>query len=164
MKNKYIYFSNFFFYIELDNYLIGNKLAYFKYKFNSNFYFYTENNIFYRFKFFFNELNIEKQIEKKILSSFFLFLRSNFFGHIKHLKLEGRGYKLYNYINMLILKLGYSHLCYFLLPINVIFLSKRKKFNYKLFSFSHYLIGNLLYKIQSFKVPNTYKKKGIFIT
>jgi len=165
MTNKnYTYFNDLFIYVELDSYIVGNELSYYKYKFYSMCFFYIENNIFYFLSLFFSENIISLNYLKRYKSLFFFLLRANIFGNTKHLKLEGRGYKLYSYINSIILKLGYSHLCYFLLPVNVLFISRKKKLHYKLFSFSDSLIGNLLYRIQSFRVPNTYKKKGIFIT
>jgi hypothetical protein len=30
-------------------------------------------------------------------------------------------------------------------------------------SFSNQIMGNLLFRMQSFRIPNTFKKKGIFI-
>ena len=165
MNFKQFYFlKTLYFYVETNIYLVGTEISYFKYKFNSSFFFFIMNNIFYFFTFclFDNKYNIELTWKKnKYL--FFSFFRSNLFYNIKHLKLEGRGYKLYYYLNYVILKLGYSHLCYFLLPFNVIFLSKKKKMHYKIIIFSNEVIGNLLFRMQSFRIPNTFKKKGIFI-
>lgn len=161
---QFFYINSLFFYVELNTYLVGSDISFFKYKFNSSFFFFIIDNMFYFFHFYLleNTSNIEL-IWKKNKYLFFSFFHSNLFYNIKHLKLEGRGYKLYYYLNCVILKLGYSHLCYFLLPLNVSFLSKKKKSHYKMVSFSNELIGNLLSRMQSFRIPNTYKKKGIFI-
>ncbi len=165
MNFKQFYFlKTLFFYVETNIYLVGTEISYFKYKFNSSFFFFIMNNIFYFFTFYlFDVKNTIESTWKKNKYLFFSFFRSNLFYNIKHLKLEGRGYKLYYYLNYVILKLGYSHLCYFLLPFNVIFLSKKKKMHYKIISFSNESIGNLLFRMQSFRIPNTFKKKGIFI-
>lgn len=164
-SKQYFYINSLYFYVELNCYLVGTNISFFKYKFNSSFFFFIMNNVFYFFSFFL----LEQQSSIRVLWKrnkylFFSFLKSNLFHNIKHLKLEGRGYKLYYYLNYVILKLGYSHLCYFLLPLNVYFFSKQKKSYYKVVSFSNDLIGNLLFRMQCFRIPNTYKKKGIFIT
>jgi len=163
LKKQFFFLHSFFYYVELNTYLVGTSISYFKYKFDSSFFFYIVDNIFYFFTFMlFKNKNIYSfwKMNKYL---FFSFFKSNFFYNIKHLKLEGRGYKLYYYLNYVIFKLGYSHLCYFLLPLNVYFFSKKKKSNYKMISFSNDLIGNLLFRMQCFRIPNTYKKKGIFI-
>lgn len=165
MEIKQFYYLHFlFYYVELNMYLVGSIISFFKYKFNNNYFFFIENNIFYFFSFFLlmdvcTYINNWRNNKYKYL----LFLRSNLFYNIKHLKLEGRGFKLYYYLNYVIFKLGYSHLCYFLLPLNVYFYSKQKKSYYKIVSFSKDIIGNLLFRMQCFRIPNTYKKKGIFI-
>jgi len=164
LKKQYYFLNSLFYYVELNMYLVGTNISYFKYKFDSSFFFYIVNNIFYFFNFYLFSNDLIDLIWKKNKYLFFSFFSSNLFYNIKHLKLEGRGYKLYYYLNYIILKLGYSHLCYFLLPLNVYFSSKKKKSNYKIISFSNDLIGNLLFRMQCFRIPNTYKKKGIFIT
>lgn len=164
LLNKYYILNSLFYYVESNFYLIGTHISFFKYKFSNSFFFYIENQIYYFFTYtllFTNKLNLIWK-EKKYL--FFSFLRSNLFYNVKHLKLEGRGYKLYYYLNYVIFKLGYSHLCYFLLPMNMYFYSRQKKSYYRIVSFSNSQIGNLLFRMQCFRIPNTYKKKGIFIT
>lgn len=161
---QFFYINNLYFYVELNTYLVGTELSFFKYKFNSSFFFFIVNNIFYFFYFnLLENINTINILWKKYKYLFFSFLKSNIFYNVKHLKLDGRGYKLYYYLNYVILKLGYSHLCYFLLPLNVSFLSKKKKSHFKMVSLSNELIGNLLFRMQSFRIPNTFKKKGIFI-
>lgn len=162
---QFYYLNSVFYYVELNMYLVGTNISFFKYKFNSNYFFFVLNNIFYFFSFFllvnpYSSFLIWKNNKYLFLSYF----RSNIFYNIKHLKLEGRGFKLYYYLNYVIFKLGYSHLCYFLLPLNVYFYSKQKKSYYRIISFSKDVIGNLLFRMQCFRIPNTYKKKGIFIT
>jgi len=153
-----------FHYVELNIYLIGTDISFFKYKFNNYFFIFVNNNFFYFFPFhLFNVNEIIMDIWKKNKYLLISFFKSNLFYNIRHLKLDGRGYKLYYYINYVILKLGYSHLCYFLLPLNIYFYSKQKKSYYKLVSFSSSMMGNLLFRMQCFKIPNKYKKKGIFI-
>lgn len=163
LKKQFFFLHALFYYVELNVYLIGTNISFFKYKFDSSFFFYIINNIFYFFTFRLLSNNKIYSFWKSNKYLFFSFLKSNLFYNIKHLKLEGRGYKLYYYLNYIILKLGYSHLCYFLLPLNVYFISKKKKSNYRIVSFSNSLIGNLLFRMQCFRIPNTYKKKGIFI-
>jgi hypothetical protein len=164
LLKHYFFLNSLFFYVELNNYIVGTSISFFKYRFNSTFFFFILNNIFYFFNFYLLEKKesiIHEWKKNKYL--FFSFFRSNVFYRIKHLKLEGRGYKLYYYLNYIVFKLGYSHLCYFLIPLNVLFLSKKKKLNYKMVSFSNQIMGNLLFRMQSFRIPNTFKKKGIFI-
>lgn len=164
MNLRFFNINLIFYYIELNMYLIGTSISFFKYKFNSIFFIYIQDYFFYFFSFSllaFN--NTVLLIWKKNKYLFFTFFKSNLFYNIKHLKLEGRGYKLYYYINYIIFKLGYSHLCYFLLPLNIYFYSKQKKSYFKLVSFSTFSMGNLLFRMQCFKIPNRYKKKGIFI-
>lgn len=163
--SRYYNINSLFFYVELNSYLVGTSISFFKYKFNSSFFIYVVDSIFYFFYFYLLEnKEIIHSVWKKHKYLFFSFFKSNLFYNIKHLKLEGRGYKLYYYLNYVILKLGYSHLCYFLLPLNVYFYSKQKKSYYRIVSFSSDVIGNLLFRMQCFRIPNTYKKKGIFIT
>lgn len=155
---------NVFYYVELNMYLIGTSISFFKYKFNDLYFIFINNNFFYFFPFYlFSIGNSILNIWKKNKYLFISFFKSNLFYNIKHLKLDGRGYKLYYYINYVIFKLGYSHLCYFLLPLSIYFYSKQKKSYYKLVSFSISEMGNLLFRMQCFKIPNKYKKKGIFI-
>lgn len=122
MNLRFFNINLIFYYIELNMYLIGTSISFFKYKFNSIFFIYIQDYFFYFFSFSllaFN--NTVLLIWKKNKYLFFTFFKSNLFYNIKHLKLEGRGYKLYYYINYIIFKLGYSHLCYFLLPLNIYF-------------------------------------------
>jgi len=163
--SRFYNINSFFIYIELNSYLVGTNISFFKYKFNSSFYIFLLDNIFY-FSYFFllEKKEIINTIWKKHKYLFFSFFKSNLFYNLKHLKLDGRGYKLYYYLNYVILKLGYSHLCYFLLPLNVYFTSRQRKSYYRVVSFSTSQIGNILFRMQCFRIPNRYKKKGIFIT
>jgi hypothetical protein len=162
---QFYYLNSLYYYIELNIYLIGTAISFFKYKFNNNYFFFIKDNIFY-FYYFSLLLKFDDclLLWKKNQYLFFSYLFDNLFYNIRHLKLEGRGFKLYYYLNYIIFKLGYSHLCYFLLPLNVYFYSKQKKSYYRIVSFSTPLIGNLLFRMQCFRIPNTYKKKGIFIS
>lgn len=158
---QYYFINSLFIYIELNNYLIGNYLDFFKYKLINELFIFFDGQFFSFFYYFFFSSNLLKWKFNAYL--FFNFLSNHLFNKIRHLKLEGRGYKLYYFINYIILKLGYSHLCYYLLPLNIYFTSKKKKFNYKMISHSNDKAGNLLFKIQSFRIPNRYKRKGIYI-
>jgi ribosomal protein L6P/L9E len=71
---------------------------------------------------------------------------------------------MYNFLNYLILKLGYSHLCYFLMPLDIFLIRKSNKLEIKLKSFNKFILNQRLSIVQRFKIPNNYKDKGIYIS
>lgn len=156
----FFFLNNLFLYVELNNFIIGSHISFFKYKLNEFYFFFIDSCIFYSYNYNLFYADLWKNVKSLLLK----FIRTHVHYSIKHLKLEGRGYKLYYYYNLVIFKLGYSHLCYFLLPIHSYFYSKQKKTYYKIVSFSDNILGNLLFRMKCFRIPNKYKKKGIFTT
>lgn len=77
---------------------------------------------------------------------------------------KGLGFRLnisedYKY---LIFKLGYSHLITLQIPSIVSSVKIKKKFFY-IESFSKSELGNLIYRIKQFRLPDSYKGKGIWL-
>ena len=159
--NQFFFFSQVVFYSELNLFFLGNFYNFYKYKFDSNIFFLKKGCFFYIYYYFFFYFFSNWKFFQNYLMNFF---QQSFFYSIKHLKIEGRGYKLYLYHNQLIFKVGYSHLCYFLLPFSFFIFSKKKKSDYKLVSYKKDYLGNILSRLQSYRIPNQYKKKGVFIS
>lgn len=159
--DRFFLLNHSFYYIELNTFLIGTFISFFKYKLNSFYFFFIDSRILYCHNYYL--FRVDHCYWKKVKLLLLKFIRSHLYYNIKHLKLEGRGYKLYYYYNTIIFKLGYSHLCYFLLPIDTYFYSRQKKTYYRIVSFSDSMLGNLLFRMKCFRIPNKYKKKGIFI-
>lgn len=82
----------------------------------------------------------------------------------KKIKLVGVGYKVFskNYksINLLELKLGYSHFIYYKIPKTVEIISFKSTFIY-IFSNSYNSMTQIASNIRSYKHPEPYKGKGI---
>jgi ribosomal protein L6P/L9E len=159
-------FKFFFIYIERNNFLSIGKLGSFKLKLKINFYIYSMNSILYLKYFLLNSyiLNKNKNLDKILFQKFIsLFLISIFIGFRGKFKIVGRGYKLHKKNNSLIFKLGYSHLIFKNLNLSL-FLKKKdkKKLFFTLISLNSYLISNYINVFRSYRLPNIYKKKGIF--
>jgi ribosomal protein L6P/L9E len=124
------------------------------------------NSILYLKYFLLNSyiLNKNKNLDKILFQKFIsLFLISIFIGFRGKFKIVGRGYKLHKKNNSLIFKLGYSHLIFKNLNLSL-FLKKKdkKKLFFTLISLNSYLISNYINVFRSYRLPNIYKKKGIF--
>jgi ribosomal protein L6P/L9E len=163
----YFFLYKFFFiYIERNNFLSLGKLGTFKLKLNINFYIYNSNSIFYLRYFLLNSsISDKKKTLSKVLFQKFisLFLISILIGFRGKFKIVGRGYKLHKKNNSLIFKLGYSHLIFKNLNLSL-FLKKKdkKKLFFTLISLNSYLITSYINIFKSYRLPNIYKKKGIF--
>jgi hypothetical protein len=158
---EYYVFSQLFFYNELNMCCFGNFFNFYKYKSDSSIFFLKKGCLifFYYYFFFCHFFGL-----KKYQYYLFQFFNTSFFYSMGHLKLEGRGYKLYLFLNQLVFKVGYSHLCYFLLPFSFFLFSKKKRSYYKLVGYSKDYLGNILSYLQAYRIPHIYKKKGIFIS
>jgi hypothetical protein len=77
-------------------------------------------------------------------------------------RLKGRGYRLYRDLNFITMKLGLSHLCYYLIPFEFLLHSDRKFQYSKVIGTSFYAVCMLTKQLQSFRLPRSYVKKGIF--
>jgi hypothetical protein len=159
--NQCYIFSRLFFYNELNLICFGNFSNFYKYKYDSIVFLLKKGCFIFFFDYFFSFFFFPFKLYWYYIFKFFKF---SFFYSIGHLKLEGRGYKLYPFFNQLIFKVGYSHLCYYLLPFSFFFFSKKKKSDFKLVGYSRDRLGNLLSCLQYYRFPNKYKKKGIFIS
>ena len=163
----YFYLFKFFFiYFEKNHFLSISKLGSFKLKLNLNFFIYNYNSLFYLKYFIINSVtsnyknNLNKISFQKFLS---LFLISIIIGFRGKFKIVGRGYKLHKKNNSLIFKLGFSHLIFKTLDFSL-FLKKKekKKLFFTIISLNSYLISNYINIFRSYRLPNIYKKKGIF--
>nr|YP_010049288.1 60S ribosomal protein L6 [Pleurostomum flabellatum]QPL15618.1 60S ribosomal protein L6 [Pleurostomum flabellatum] len=84
--------------------------------------------------------------------------------YIFYFRIKGRGYKVYSNMNSTLIKLGYSHLCYFLFPLEFFLFQRKKSFFSKLYGYDFYYMKKALKTLQSFKFPKSYDKKGIFVS
>jgi ribosomal protein L6P/L9E len=159
-------FKFFFIYFERNNILSISKLGTIKSKLNTNFYIFNYNNIFILRFFLINNLYRHKtNTQNKILFQTFisLLIISIFLGFRGKFKIVGRGYKLHKKNNSLIFKLGYSHLIFKNLNLSVTLKKKDKKeLFFTLISLHPSLISNYINVFRSYRIPNIYKRKGIF--
>lgn len=165
----FYFFKYFFLYVEKTNLVCLSKLGSFKCKFNFFFISYFYNNLLL-FKSlmlnnnFGNKANKKYTINKILFQSFIsLFIVSVLNGFRGKFKIVGRGYKLHKKNNNLVFKLGYSHLIFKTLDLSI-FLKKKekKKLFFTLISLNHYLISSYINSFRSYRIPNIYKRKGIF--
>ncbi|MDF2698971.1 MAG: rplF [Haloplasmataceae bacterium] len=164
----FFFFKYFFVYIERNKLLAISKLGSFKFKYKPTFLLYNNNNIFFLKYFLLNNVfcNIDKKnnlnriLFQNFISLFFVSILVGFRGKFK---IVGRGYKLHKKNNNLVFKLGYSHLIFKNLDLSL-FLKKKekKKLFYTIISLNNYLITNYINLFRTFRIPNVYKKKGIF--
>lgn len=166
---SFLLFKYFFLYIERNNLICFSKLGIFKCKFNFSFLLYCYNSLFFAKNLLINSnfnLNLNKKntMNKIVFYNFLsLYLISILYGFRGKFKIVGRGYKLHKKNNNLIFKLGYSHLIYKTLDLSI-FLKKKekKKLFFTLISLNYYLISRYISNFKSYRIPNIYKKKGIF--
>jgi len=82
---------------------------------------------------------------------------------IGNLYLKGLGFKI-NVLkesNVLQLKLGFSHLIYLKIPEEITKIVLLKK-GLRLESYNVEILGNFIFKIRSYKIPDSYKGKGLY--
>lgn len=154
-----------FFYSEVNIILLGNELNIVKYLFDGRFFFFFEGvllKVFFYFFFYFSLSQSVYSSWKSLKGIFFRSILNSLFFQYGHFKVEGRGYKLYHNLGNVVMKLGYSHLCYYLIPFQLFFFSKKKKSDFKIVGFNRSMIGDTLKSMQLFRIPNNYKKKGLF--
>lgn len=162
-----------YYYIESNKLFIFNKINIIKFKLIENlFYFNIDNNINnlnYSLSVLFTKskvyLNVSKYYLRYLsLCNYHINVLSYLikYGTVEYLYLKGIGYKVYDSMNCIFLKLGYSHYIYYFLPMEFSLSVKKKrrllKFNY----FNKWYMNNIIYKIQNFRISNIYTKKGIF--
>lgn len=170
----YHMFNTSFYYIEINSFLSANEHYISKFRIPSDYYFIMGVNDHY-FKVTcwylrFIKLKIKRDTPKFIKWRQKRYKMLEFMSNcnapqVGHITLIGRGYKLYPLIVHIMLKLGYSHLVYFLFPVGVkIKLKRKKKFDFKVISNTKSELGNVIHLIQKFRIPLKYKRKGIFVT
>ena len=82
---------------------------------------------------------------------------------LKKLKFIGLGYKFFlidSKLNLLHLKLGYSHSVYFHVPSNIILNFNKNTILYFKGN-EYYILTQILSRIKTNKIPDLYKGKGI---
>jgi ribosomal protein L6P/L9E len=132
------------------------QLKQFLLSFVSNSSFFIYRSIFCNFYYF---LSYWQQISSIIQSFFF----GGLFGYYHGFRLLGRGYKTYLQLNNYTFRLGYSHNIYYCLPLNYKAQFKEKTKNFWILKASNnILLSNIIAKIRNFKIPNTYRYKGIY--
>ena len=95
-----------------------------------------------------------------IIQSFFL---GSLIGYYHGFRLLGRGYKTYLQLNNYVFRLGYSHNIYFILPLQYKGFIKEKLKNFWLIKGVNLTrLSNIISKIRNFRIPNTYRYKGIY--
>jgi large subunit ribosomal protein L6 len=149
-------------YSENNRFICGSALGYWKIKLSKEGYFYVNNvNVVnYQNSLKLNNENIEFYIDKFIIR---YVIRCIYFGNSIRFRIMGRGYKIYSQVNHMLLKLGYSHIINYTLPISYEIHKKDKNNSfYKITGLNRFQLNNILAVIKSFRIPNVYSKKGIF--
>lgn len=156
-------------YCENNNLLCGSVLGYWKVKFDTTIYFncndlYTKIYVYIINNIIGNNYNRIIMQLKNNNSLFKYIIRCIYFGNSSRFRIIGRGYKLYSQMNHLLLKLGYSHIINYTLPIYYEIHKKDKHNNfYKITGLSKEGLNNIIFILKSFRIPNVYSKKGVFI-
>lgn len=100
-----------------------------------------------------------KQISPLFQSFFF----GGLFGYYHGFRILGRGYKAYVHLNNYVFRLGYSHNVYYLLPLLYKTSIKDKSKNFWMIKGTNNVsLSNIISSIRNFKIPNTYRFKGIY--
>lgn len=150
------------FYNELNMLIFRTNLYGFKTKITKN-YFLT--NYSYSIRINNNLFSNKNYITNKYIFNLLAFyLKTSYFGTSMRFRINGRGYRLFNELNHILFKLGYSHVINYTLPIQYEIQKKEK--NQSFFKISGLGISNfsnILYNIKSLRYPNAYSKKGIFL-
>lgn len=81
-------------------------------------------------------------------------------GFKKELRVLGVGYRFFVHLNLSVLKLGYSHLLFFLVPLTIQ-VRKRGKSVLELFSIQLHSLSETSIHMRGFKLPNVYTGRGI---
>lgn len=99
------------------------------------------------------------------MKMFVLFLQRGMFKFFNKFELRGFAYKIKTDNNLLVFKLGYSHLVYHNLNFNVVYLGQGKRYkdntSYRLASFNNNSLGDELAMIGSYRQVNIYSGYGI---
>lgn len=153
-------------YCENNRLLCGSKLGYWKIRLNSIVYFYCSSLYISTYTQIINSVfsKKNKDLFKTDESLIKYVIRCIYFGSASRFRIIGRGYKVYNQINHLLFKLGYSHVINYTLPIYYEVHKKDKNNNfYKVTGIAKSELHSILSNIKSFRIPNVYSKKGVFI-
>jgi len=81
-------------------------------------------------------------------------------GFRNELKIMGVGYRFLTHLNLVVLKLGYSHLVIYLVPY-ALNIYKKGKTSLIIFGSKHNLLSEIGMFIRLFRIPNVYTGKGI---
>jgi hypothetical protein len=85
-------------------------------------------------------------------------------GFFNRFKVIGLGQRAYFSKNLYVMELGYSHLVYYLMPLNT--LGWKKKFKkqkfFTIFSSNHECINQIVCNIQNHRVPDIFSMNGIY--
>lgn len=84
------------------------------------------------------------------------------FGLVDYLYLKGIGFKVLSSINVLFFKLNYSHYIYYVLPLEMKVLTKKKQRLLKFSFFQSRVSKNTISYLQRLRSANVYTQKGIF--
>lgn len=109
--------------------------------------------------------NILNYFSTSFMKMFVLFLQKGMFKFFNKFELRGFAYKIKTDNNLLVFKLGYSHLVYHNLNLNVMYAGIGKRYkdntNYRLTSFNNNFLGDELAMIGSYRQINIYSGYGI---
>jgi hypothetical protein len=150
-------------YIESSNVIQFGIFSYKKIKVHSFMYFYLNNSAFLIYKSIFCSI----RLFLKYWRSFFFILQAFFFGnligYLHGFRLLGRGYKTYLNLNNYVFRLGYSHNIYYTMPFYYKTQLKEKIKNFWIVKgTSNTALSNIMARIRSFRIPNTYRYKGVY--
>lgn len=84
----------------------------------------------------------------------------NYYVYWSYFKLQGIGYKMAQNTNLMVLKIGYSHLITFFLHLEIQIIKKTKTL-FSLRSHSKFILNTVASFVKTIKIPNVYTGKGI---
>lgn len=129
-----------------------------------------KKNYFFLDSFFFNLLSssLLRNSESKIYRYNFFkqlptFLKTIIYGFDLKYKIIGLGHRGYFSKNLYLFKIGYSHLVFCFLPINIkAKKKKKKKIFHKLYSINKVTLFNFFFHLKNMRVPDIYSSNGIY--
>lgn len=154
--------SDFILYVESKYLLVTGCLGIRKLKYTADFFIYTDNNFLY----FLNSSYRWYDFSSKLLFSYLsILLHSTSFGFYSKYRIKGLGHRIYIKRNNFLFKIGYSHLVYKVLPLNIVNNPKRfkKEYYFAIRGIDNCSVYNAVYTIQSYRIPNCYCFNGIFV-
>jgi ribosomal protein L6P/L9E len=155
--------NSFFFFFEANSFLIGSHLGIVKYRCFDSLHFFVEDMFITYVKSSYLNASISKFFRTQLFNRFGNILKSIIYGFDLKYKVIGLGHRGYFSKNIYLFKIGYSHLVFCFLPINVRAKKKKKKKQFhKLYSIDINNLSNIFHKIKNMRIPDIYSSNGIY--